>query len=314
MNLTLKYLALGLLTYVPGLHARLRRGTGGTNSATYCYSVWLRHLVTLANAGRQTDPAVVAEFGPGDSLGIGLAAVLSGANEYIALDAVPHAYNAANLAVFDDLCALFAARAPIPGPDTVPGVKPELSDYGFPHDVLTADRLAVSLAPDRIARIRADLGAGGRTIIRYFAPWDLLDPETLPPIDLILSQAVMEHVDPLAKAYQTMAAMLATGGTLSHQIDFRSHGMSRVWNGHLAYSDSVWRIMRGRLPYLLNRTMLSDHRRLLAAAGLEIVALQPFTASGGLAREALAPRFRHATDEDIATSGAHIVVAHATQS
>ena len=57
------------------------KGTGGSISASYCYSVWLRHLVTTAGCGLNCNPRTVAELGPGDSLGVGLAALLSGAEK-----------------------------------------------------------------------------------------------------------------------------------------------------------------------------------------------------------------------------------------
>jgi len=71
----------GALTWVPPLNAlRLRRAaTGGSDSSRYCYSVWLRHLRTLDSHGFRVKGAHVGELGPGDSIGIGLASLLSGA-------------------------------------------------------------------------------------------------------------------------------------------------------------------------------------------------------------------------------------------
>src|SRR5262245_63415557 len=55
----------GTLTFVPGLYAWRAKhaSTGGSTSARYCYSVWLRHLVTLAPYGFRPDNAHVAELG-----------------------------------------------------------------------------------------------------------------------------------------------------------------------------------------------------------------------------------------------------------
>jgi hypothetical protein len=74
--MNLRPIADGISSYLPG-SIRLAIGTGGTDSARYCNSVWLRHLVTLSRNGLGAVPRVVAELGPGDSLGIGLAALLS---------------------------------------------------------------------------------------------------------------------------------------------------------------------------------------------------------------------------------------------
>ena len=87
----LRHVVCGLLTYIPPIDKRLTNTTGGTSSARYCYSVWLRHLIRAGETGLSTQPKVVAELGPGDSLGIGLAALVSGSSLYYALDIVPYA-------------------------------------------------------------------------------------------------------------------------------------------------------------------------------------------------------------------------------
>ena len=74
-------------------------------------------------------PRHVADFGPGDSIGVGLAALLSGAESFIGLDVKPFARAERNLAVFDELVALFRSKAAIPGPEPFPQVKPFLRDY-----------------------------------------------------------------------------------------------------------------------------------------------------------------------------------------
>jgi hypothetical protein len=52
----------------------------------------MRHLVSISAAGLNADPRSIA----GDSLGIGLAAMLTGATSYDAFDARPHASAARN--------------------------------------------------------------------------------------------------------------------------------------------------------------------------------------------------------------------------
>ena len=111
-------------------------GTGGTVSAQYCYSVYLRHLVIAGQNKLSTDPRTVIELGPGDSVGIGLMALLTGAEQYYALDAVRHASSANNLKIFDELVKLLKAQMPIPSGDEFAEILPELSDYSFPSKIL----------------------------------------------------------------------------------------------------------------------------------------------------------------------------------
>ena len=67
----------GILGYFPLILKPYRKGTGGTSSARYCYSVWLRHLSLLKENGMHNIPETIAEIGPGDSLGIGLNALIT---------------------------------------------------------------------------------------------------------------------------------------------------------------------------------------------------------------------------------------------
>jgi Methyltransferase domain len=297
-------LARGLATFVPGvptLHRRITH-TGGTDSARYCYSVWLRHLVmSHANGLCSGPPRRVAELGPGDSIGIGLASLLCGADRYYGLDALPLANLRRNLGVFDELVGLFRARSPIPDDAEFPNVRPKLRSYDFP------DALIIRSDEERVKRIRRSViePRGADSLIRYVAPW--WSPEVIEEgnADMIFSQAVLEHVDDLRTAYSAMRAWLNPGGWLSHQIDFRCHRTARDWNGHWTYGDVTWSMLRGRRTFLINREPHSTHIRLLREAGFDVVCDE--VVSGPAAdRSTLARRFAQLSDEDLITSGAFI--------
>lgn len=298
----------GLATFIPGFTKLVFKGTGGTDSARYCYSVWLRHLVMARKRGLNVSPRVVAELGPGDSLGIGLAALLSGAEAYWAFDVLEHADLSRNIAILDELVTLFRDRTPIPGADEFPSVKPVLADHAFPHDILSSSRLDMCLADGRVDRIRQSLEASGETapMIRYCVPW--FDREVVQEnsVDMIFSQAVLEHVDDLVGAYTSMKRWLKPGGVMSHQIDFRCHGTAREWNGHWKYSDLRWRLIRGKRPYLLNRQPHSVHTRIVREQGFEIIGDDPVREVSAVDRRQLAPRFRELSDVDLTTCGAFV--------
>jgi hypothetical protein len=307
-NLKVGQLLYGIATFIPGVNAVFGRGAGDTSLPRYCYSVWLRHLVTAAANGLKVPPGAVAELGPGNSLGIGLSALLSGAERYHAFDVVAHAQVRRNLAVLDELIALFKARADIPGPDEFPQVHPLLTSYAFPHHVLDDQLLAASLADERLTRIRDSVrnqnSAGA--MIDYRTRW--FDDRAIErgTIDLLISQAVLEHIDDLPGTYRAMRLWLKPDGFTSHDVDFRAHSTARFWNGHWKYSDRVWKLIRGRRSYLLNREPYSTHLRLLAENGFVAVGGQQTKADPVFARDQLAPRFRHLTDQDLTTPTAVI--------
>src|ERR1700704_1131908 len=96
-----KQIIKGLLTFVlPRVF--YSRHTGGTDSARYCYSVFLRHLVRIHSTTGQVPLGRIAELGPGDSLGVGLAALIAGGERYYAFDVSPFSNQARNLNIFDE--------------------------------------------------------------------------------------------------------------------------------------------------------------------------------------------------------------------
>src|SRR5688572_20166946 len=148
-------------------------GTHGTNEARYCYSVWLRHLSCAAASGLDTDPKSVAELGPGDSIGIGIASVLTGVERYYAFDVVAHANTPRNLEIFDNLVELFRERAGIPDENEYPRVGPKLGNYHFPDELLSPERMRAALDPRRLARIRESIQHtdSADSMMQYRAPW-----------------------------------------------------------------------------------------------------------------------------------------------
>lgn len=311
MKVFIRALGYGVASYMPWIGKRNAKGTGGTVSARYCYSVWLRHLVMAKENGLNTHPKVIAELGPGDSLGIGLAALISGSDKCFAFDIVEHANIERNLAIFDELVMLFRNRSLIPGDDEFPRVKPRLDNYIFPSDILDETRLHDALESSRLKRIRDSIMnvRGLDSMIQYKVPWydsEVLEKES---VDMIYSQAVLEHVDALESAYEVMSTWLKPTGYISHTIDFKCHGTADQWNGHWRYSDFVWKLIRGKRPYILNREPHSTHIKLLNKVGFNIVCDKKSTSTSVIKVEQLAQKFRSMTSDDMETSGVFIQAA-----
>jgi SAM-dependent methyltransferase len=306
----LKQLLYGMATFVPGVkYLRARaKGSGGTISARYCYSVWLRHLVMAKKNGLNPHPKIVAELGPGDSLGIGLAALISGCDKYFAFDLLEHANAERNARVFDELVALFRNRASIPGGDEFPDVHPFLEDYAFPADILDEKRLQYALEKSRIERIRDSLADFQRkgSFVQYKAPWNDAGVLESDSVDMIYSQAVLEHIDDLRGAYRAMHSWLKSTGYISHQIDFTCHGTADEWNGHWTYSDLFWKLIRGKQPYLINREPLSTHIAILTEEGFKVIGNKKVRSESRLTANELAPQFKSISDDDLITSGAFV--------
>lgn len=250
----------------------------------------------------------MAELGPGDSLGVGLAALISGCEKYFAFDIVEYANIERNLEIFDELVTLFKSRSNIPGEDEFPKVKPYLKKYNFPFDILDENRLEYALEKSRIEKIRDSISNFQleNSLIKYKVPWydtNILEKESA---DIIYSQAVLEHVDDLSNTYKAMRLWLKSTGYISHQIDFKCHSTAYEWNGHWKYSDFIWKLLRGKRPYLLNRESHSTHIALLKEEGFRVVCDEIIESQSSLTRDDLALRFKSISDEDLSISGAFI--------
>jgi hypothetical protein len=252
-------LAVGLGTWVDSSR---RNPHADTPHARYYISVWLRHLKFSANAGLEKIPARVLELGPGSRLGIGLCALLFGAKKYIALDAVRQSADAENLQLLDTIIDEFRKLKEIPNDPQFSKIKPVLEDLSLPKLYCQLD-----LSEKHLSEVRRELQtfvqSGRSPLIEYHAPWT--DVNTIAPgtADWIISQAVLEHVDDLNHLYPCMRRWVSEEGQISHQVDFEAHGTFFKWNGHWTAGRRLWKTLRGKRHYLINRMPWSEHRRLL---------------------------------------------------
>lgn len=300
----------GLLTFVPGISEYLpSKNVGHTDSATYCYSVWLKHLTLLRAHGLQTIPETVAELGPGESIGVGIAALLAGVDHYMGLDVVAHSKPVTNLRILDELARIYADRTPRPDKGW-PDFDSYLDERLFPSHILTSEVLQRSLADDRLQAIR-DAIRGTPTSSKvsavYRAPWS--DPRVIidDSVDLAISHSVLEHVVDLPGTYRALHRWLKPGGWMSHQIDLRAHGLTKRWNGFRACSEPLWKMTLGRRSYMLNRHPASVHLRLIEEAGFKIVTQLKAHRTDGISRDELAARWADISEDDLTCSGMYVI-------
>jgi SAM-dependent methyltransferase len=307
----LKHLIMGAGTFLK--RPRLA-GTGGTDDPDYCYSVWLRHCKLAMEQGLSF-PSVVAELGPGDSLGAGIAAVLSGAKKYYALDIADYGANERNRPVYDALKSRFNELADIPGPESFPRLCPALPDYSFPFRLSAGAGVAPWNEPERQSAIQSALEdtLSSESIIEYISRWNEAHRIRPGEVDFVFSQAVMFYVDDLDKCYAQLGQWLKPGGLLAAQIDFTCLYFDTAWYGHWCYPEWAWTALKGRRPYFLNRKAFSEHIAALESAGFEILNTVQTEGIPACPRSELAPNFRHLSDDDLKTRGAYLIARKKNQ-
>lgn len=186
-------------------------------------------------------------------------------------------------------------------------VVPKLEDYSFPKEILKFDN---EYYINRHKEINLALISKDHSEIQieYIVPWYSIEKSDINNLDLIFSQAVMEHVDDIYFAYQKMYKWLKKGGVMSHQIDFTAHEMSENWDGHWYINEKLWKfLLRGR-KYPINRLPLSAHIFALEKVDFSIINIIPVSRTSNYVGKQ--PKITNITftEKDLTISGALIQV------
>lgn len=296
--------------YSPKLYQKLKtKGTGGTDSAVYCYSVWLRHLVLLHENGMNDLPTSIVEIGPGDSLGIGLNALITGAEKYYAFDIIEHSNIERNLKILDEIIDLYKAKVEIPHGKLLNKVKPRLENYKFPSQILSDEYLKKMLNPDRLQQIREVIKKGETGIfsLKYVLPNSEKVIIENNSIDLVYSQAVMEHIVDIDSIYNNSYNWLRPSGYMSHQIDYSAHETDKLWYGHWKYPKWLWKIiLNGRL-YAINRYPNSYQIKSMLKSNFRIIFQLPYLNSKAKSiKKDIFSKYEFC-NEDLNTASAYII-------
>ena len=298
MKIRVKTLLGGLATFLlPPLAEVMGRRNYPRVGADYYYRVWLSHVCMADHFGCWEAPETVLEIGPGNSLGVGLAALLTGVRQYLAYDRNALLHPPTNPQLLTEIAQLYQRKADFAESGS------GLLYTAFPHPLFSAERLACFLSPQWRQQL-VDALEHRNELIRYYN-----DPAAVAArsVDYLFSHSVLEHVDDLAAMYASMWQWLKPGGLMTHSIDFSSHGSSNHWNGHWTVPDWLWRLMKGKRRYFLNRVPLAQHQALLARQGFELKGVHSLTRASLLTRADLAPRFRDLPEADLTTSSAFLV-------
>lgn len=130
-------------------------------------------------------------------------------------------------------------------------------------------------------------------------------------VDLVISRAVLEHVNDLQASFQDMYAALKPGGTAIHLVDLKSHGLHRTNPlDFLSWSPWLWSLMYSAKG-VPNRLRVNTYRRAVAQSGLQLISLIPtvhaLPTDVSAVRPYLAKPFRTLPDEDLSCLGFWLV-------
>ena len=247
---------------------------GEMQDADYALEVFDKHLVASGFSGRSGLTGL--EMGPGDSIGSAIVAKARGFSRFFLVDAGDYANR--DVETYRNLgrACMRDGRA-----------APDMERAASFEDVLTicdATYLTEGLQSYR------ELPAAS--------------------VDLIFSQAVLEHVrrHEFAEVAAQMHRILKPDGIASHQVDLRDHLGGGLNNMRIASRWWETELMAGS-GFYTNRIRFSEMLNLFEQAGftVEVVSTQRWDAPP-VSRDKLAPEFRHFTGEDLLISSFHVLL------
>lgn len=260
----------------PGYYVKLTAQTGrgsdeglSTDIADYflaCVTDYAREWgMDETSFGRFIQGKDVLEYGPGDILGVALICHAFGANTVHCVDRFPlNKISRKNAevyrAIIEKLPAEFQQRA-----------RAAFNDPGQPESGFNADAIQYAVSSD---------GLSGKTA-RY---------------DVIISRAVLEHVDQLDATFRDIRQALRPDGVSLHKIDLKSHGLDRYRPfDFLSWPTWLYRMMYSHKGFP-NRWRADKYLQAAGAAGLKIKNLRPVETldleTVNAIRPHLAPEFR----------------------
>jgi SAM-dependent methyltransferase len=244
----------GLAAIAPSFYVRLtgETGRGRAPQSPAEVAAYFRRCFDEQNAELGVSPAEAAaywsgkevlEYGPGDCPGLAVLMLAHGAARVSCVDRFPLARLkpesvAALRALLDALSPEARARA------TEAFARPGDPESGFDQR-----RLAYLVKADGLSDLRS-------------------------AVDVVVSRAVLEHVNDLPSTYVDAARALRPGGRALHLVDLKSHGLHRENPlDFLTWPESKWRRMYAGKG-VPNRHRVNCHREAAAAAGFVDVRLR----------------------------------------
>lgn len=240
--------------FAPGLYVSLTRQTGrgkqesAQSAATYfidCFFDYQKNM-GLDETGFASflKGKTVLEYGPGDVLGTALLFYANGARKVHCVDRFPlSSLSEKNIKIYTILLDLLDGKHK----DRAAAA---FKEKGNPESGFDDKAICYKVTEDGLS------GGTGK-------------------YDLIISRAVLEHVNHLEKTMHDIKGSLRDGGISLHQVDLKSHGLDRYTDfDFLTWPTSLYNIMYSHKGFP-NRMRINKYREFTQKSGLRIKQLTP---------------------------------------
>ena len=242
------YLAPQLYMKLTGETGRGAQTQSAQQTADYFASCFFDYFDTMKIEKDDIEPYLlgknVLEYGPGDIPGVGLLMLAYGAESVTCVDRFPLcAFSSHNVEILQKIMA------------NLP-----------PHMRLRAERCFAQ-------RGKITSGFDTRRLRYLVHPYGLSGAHH--NADLIISRAVLEHVNDLSATFADMHDALRDGGMAVHEVDLRSHGL-HCQNplDFLTWPQRLWSWMYRHKGYV-NRWRVDRYREVIRENSLKVVMMTP---------------------------------------
>ncbi|MBT9566858.1 MAG: class I SAM-dependent methyltransferase [Thiobacillus sp.] len=218
----------------------------------------------------------ILEYGPGDVPGVAILMVANGADQVVCVDRFPLVrMSAKNI----EIVKILLTRLSQPLRERAEAC---FRQAGRPESGLNSDRISYLVRPSGLSGLRDE-------------------------IDLVISRAVLEHVNDLPATFRDMYSALKPGGIALHQVDLKSHGLHRENPlDFLNWPPWLWSVMYSAKG-VPNRLRANAYRDAVQQCGFELVSMTPTLQASAddvrAVRAHLAAPFRNLSDTDLAWLG-----------
>jgi len=289
------FLTNQLARFAPKLYVNVTHQTGRGSEeeeaiqiANYfidCFAEYQTHLdLNAESIGSFLKGKVVLEYGPGDILGIALLFYAYGAESVQCVDRFPLSkLSAKNIQVYQHLLNSLDAN------------KRDRAENAFQE------------------KGNPESGFKENSINYKITENGLSDASNA--YDLIISRAVLEHVNVLDKTMLDIKRSLKPNGVSLHQVDLKSHGLDRYTDfDFLTWPTVLYHLMYSHKGYP-NRLRVNKYRELAEQAQLKIKHLSPTgqldPQKVDLIYAKVADEFRQTSREELSWQGFWIYLEHA---
>ncbi len=280
--------------FLPSLYVKLTnqtgRGSEETNpeeTARYflrCFHDYLSNMgVPLNECSSYLSNKRVLEYGPGDTLGVALLMYAHGAEFVKCVDRFHLSSNSKNSA------PIFHALLGFLDGDAYERANSAFIEKGRPESGLRDDLVSYSVTDDGLSGAHDEY-------------------------DLIISRAVLEHVNNLDRTIRDIKSALKKDGLSIHLVDLKSHGLDRYREfDFLTWPNSLYKLMYGHKGFP-NRIRIDGYLRLIEQYELMVKSLIPTDKvseeSLKLLDGKLATSFRNVPLDKLSWNGFWIVIEH----